>query len=73
MGKEIVDGCVNCGLPCLGDACPKMNVVQFRCDDCKELCDPDELYMYEDEMLCDECLIKRFPTAKQEGFDYDME
>ena len=50
-----------------------MNVVQFRCDDCKELCDPDELYMYEDEMLCDECLIKRFPTAKQEGFDYDME
>ena len=73
MAKEIINECVDCGLPCLGDSCPKMNVVQFRCDDCGDLADPDELYMLEDEMLCAECLLKRFRTAKQEGFDYDME
>lgn len=73
MAKEIINECVDCGLPCLGDSCPKMNVVQFRCDDCGDLADPDELYMFEDEMLCAECLLNRFRTAKQEGFDYDME
>lgn len=73
MAKIKTNNCVSCGLPCLGDSCPNMNVVSFTCDECGKEYDPDELYMYDDEMLCDKCLLNRFETAKQVGFDYDDE
>ena len=72
MAKVTTNECVCCGLPCLGDSCPKRNVISFTCDDCKEEFDIDDLYMYEDDvMLCSDCLLKRFETARQAGFDYE--
>ena len=30
------DGCVGCGLPCLGDNCIYRNVISCTCDKCKK-------------------------------------
>lgn len=67
MAIEKIDECVNCGLPCLGDACPRMNVVKCTCDDCGKTFEPEELYVYEDDMLCEPCLLNKFRTVAQEG------
>lgn len=54
------DECVNCGIPCFGDQCPQRSVTRYYCDDCGAECDPDELYIYEDEsQLCKSCLVER--------------
>ena len=55
--------CVNCGLPCIGDRCRYHSVTRFYCDNCHEEYDTDELYMYNDEMLCKECLVENFQTV----------
>lgn len=68
MGKVEVDGCVSCGLPCLGDSCPKRHEIEYTCDDCGDEYNPNELYMLDDEMLCKSCLLDRFETvAQKEG------
>ena len=41
---------------CLGNSCPNRNVKHLYCDRCK--CDCEELYVYDDEELCEECLLK---------------
>ncbi len=71
--RKITNECVSCGLPCLGDACPNSRVVRWYCDDCKSEFDTDELYVYEDEELCADCLIGRFKTVEQaiNAGDYD--
>lgn len=70
--KTITDECVNCGLHCLGDSCPNMNVVRWYCDECKDECSPDELYVTEDnETLCRDCLLDRFKTVDQMGDDFE--
>lgn len=71
--KTVNDECVCCGLPCLGESCPNRNVVRYTCDKCKEEFDNDELYVYDDEMLCEECLLLEFETVKQaeERGDYE--
>lgn len=54
------DECVHCGLPCLGNACPNRSVTHYICDECGAECDPDELYIDDDNAeLCRECLIDR--------------
>lgn len=73
MAKQIVNECVSCGLPCLGSACPNRNIARFTCDDCEEYFDTDELYMYDGEMFCSDCLLKKFETAEQAGYDYSKE
>jgi hypothetical protein len=64
--KQITDECVSCGLPCLGNSCPNVNVVRWYCDDCGDEVEPEELYVTEDdEELCQDCLLNRFKTVKQ--------
>lgn len=48
--------CVDCGLPCMGDSCPYRNVKHYYCDHCG---DEEELYWFEDEQLCANCILKR--------------
>ena len=48
--------CVDCGLPCLGDSCPHRNVPHYYCDECEEETD---IYEFEDEQLCVDCIVKR--------------
>lgn len=57
--KKIENECINCPseMGCVGDVCSYKNVARFYCDECGE---EEILYYYEDEELCQNCLIKRF-------------
>lgn len=54
---KIENDCVECDLHCLGDACPLRNSKHYYCDDCG---DEAEIYDYNGEELCVDCLLKRF-------------
>ena len=63
------DECCDCATesyPCLGSSCPNRSVPHYDCDECAEEFEPDELYDYNGEMLCAECLLDRFETIKAE-------
>ena len=49
--------CVCCppGMGCLGDSCPNRNVMHLYCDKCNADC--EELYDYDGEELCEDCLL----------------
>ncbi len=64
-GEDMVvyeNECVDCGLPCLGNACPYRNVARRYCDKCKEEIFGD---YYEDDgdELCACCLLERFRVS----------
>ena len=48
-------GCAVPGYPCMGDICTNINVKHLYCDKCKADC--EELYDYDGEELCQECLL----------------
>ena len=52
--------CVDCDLPCQGDACPYRNVEVFYCDDCDEELPHNGIYDVDGEELCEDCLKKKF-------------
>ena len=57
--KRVYNECVGCkemGLHCLGSACPNREVTRYYCDCCK---DEAELYYYDGEELCIDCIEKR--------------
>lgn len=64
MAIKYEDECVGCPpeMGCLGSACRNRNVPHYYCDgeDCGEEFHPSELYHFEDEMLCVDCLVKHF-------------
>lgn len=51
--------CVDCGLPCLGDACPYRNVEHRYCDHCDDEIS-GEYYDVDGEELCESCLKSMF-------------
>lgn len=51
-------GCVDCGLPCLRDACPNYRVLVLECDRCHD--EAEELFDVDGEDLCVDCLKKEF-------------
>ena len=53
--------CVNCGLPCIEEACPNFRVTRFYCDKCKS---EETLYNYEGEELCAECILKKYEMVE---------
>lgn len=65
--KRIVDGCVGCCLPCIGDRCSHRNEVVYTCDCCGDAVYPEELYFFPDtgEELCKLCLCGRFVTVSR--------
>lgn len=54
--RRLENDCVDCGMPCIGDSCPYRNVIHFYCDDCG---DETQLYEFEGEELCIDCIEKR--------------
>lgn len=54
--------CVDCGFPCMGNNCPYHNVLYYYCDICKD--DTDILYEYENQQLCQDCLLKIVPRVE---------
>ena len=51
--KKYENECVDCGLHCLGDACPHQNVLRLYCDKCKE---EKPLYHYDGGEYCIDCI-----------------
>ena len=62
--KKIENECVFCDIPCKGSSCSLRKVTRFYCDRCGN---EDRLRHYEDEELCEECLLKEFDIV--EGSD----
>ena len=53
---KIVNECCGCGLPCLGNPCPKRNVSVYFCDKCGKQID-GAVYNSEIEGdLCEDCM-----------------
>ena len=66
MAKKMVDNCVQCGLPCQGSLCPNNSVSpQYTCDECKDEFEPEELFDFDGDMFCKDCLLEQFKTVKQ--------
>lgn len=51
--KQYENECVDCGLPCIGDACPNRNVLHYYCDECDE---ETQLYYFDGRELCISCI-----------------
>ena len=60
--KRFENDCVGCPQGCIN--CGRKHVACWYCDDCGDACDPDELYDYDDEELCEYCVLKRIPKIK---------
>lgn len=61
---KIENECVDCGLPCLYETCPYYAVSRFYCDECG---DEEELYWFDDEQLCIDCIKKRLERVEYDG------
>ena len=59
--KKIENGCIQCGLPCLGISCPNNEVVRYYCDECGS---EETLFDYEGEELCIDCVKGRLKVIK---------
>ena len=63
--------CVGCPPEkgCLGDRCPNRNVARCYCDECENEFDPIELYDFDGDMMCQDCLLGHFQTVAQVGIE----
>lgn len=63
------DQCVGCPteMGCLGSVCPYMNVPVLICDECHEYV--DDLYWYDGEQICEECLLKKFEKVDLDEYE----
>ena len=59
------DECVGCPpeIGCFGSACMYKNVPHYYCDKCKYEVDCEDLYYYDGEEICKECLLELIPKA----------
>ena len=69
MGIKYEDYCVGCPpeLGCLGKYCKYRDVPVWFCDKCEE--ETDELFEYEGQELCKECLLETVPRVVNQGKD----
>lgn len=58
---KIENECCDCGLPCIYESCPYWAVKRFYCDECG---DEAELYWYDNEQLCIDCIEKRLERVE---------
>lgn len=55
--------CVDCGHPCMGDACKYRKVPHIICDGCGG--EFTEVYDVHGEQLCEECLLDSFSRINE--------
>lgn len=56
-------GCAAPGYPCLGSACPFVDVPVYYCDRCKYEIDGD-VYEDDDGDLCEDCLKEKYKKSE---------
>lgn len=61
---EIENDCVGCPQGCIN--CGRKHSRYFYCDDCGDCVEPDKLYIYDGEELCESCLVERFKTVQKQ-------
>ena len=61
--KKVFNECVDCPkeMGCMGAACPHRNVTRFYCDKCG---DETQLYYYNGQELCIDCIEKRLEKVE---------
>lgn len=64
------DGCVDCGLPCLGDLCPHNKELHLICDCCKA--ESERLFACDDQQLCADCLTEATPLIEQDEYEGEI-
>lgn len=60
--KKVENECMQCGLPCIREACPHYKVTRYYCDECKK--EVEELYCFEGEELCLDCIKERLDLVE---------
>lgn len=59
--------CCDCAVPlypCRGSSCPLRHVKIYECDECGEEVDAGELYDFDGEELCIECVKERLDVVE---------
>lgn len=58
--RKTTNECVSCDLPCFS-TCPHRNVTRLYCDECG---DETQLYYYDGQELCIDCIEKRLEKVE---------
>lgn len=64
---RIENQCCDCavpGYPCMGSSCPRRHVRIYECDDCGAELEQGELYEYDGEELCIDCIKERLSVVE---------
>lgn len=67
---KVESGCVSCGLPCLYEGCPYYKEVHAYCDKCEF---EEDLYDFEGEQLCEDCIFERLDTRNHVLYNSDID
>lgn len=59
--RRTESGCVDCGFPCMGTACPNYRVTVFQCDKCGA---EDTLYETDEGEFCADCILLNLPKVE---------
>lgn len=57
-------GCATESYPCLGSSCSQRHVPHMYCDKCED--EVEELYEYDGQQICEDCLIQIVPKVRIE-------
>lgn len=66
---QVMNDCCDCATdtyPCIGNRCPLIKAPHYFCDECGDEVSVGELYWYDNEQLCEYCVLKRLETVKYE-------
>jgi len=74
MAKRIENDCMGCATesyPCIGDACQYRNVAHYYCDNCGSEVDSDELFKWNGQEYCKDCIINDVESDLEKAYPMD--
>ena len=63
--------CATEGYRCIGDACQYKNVPHYYCDNCGEEFESDELFKWNGQDYCKECIINDVEEDLEKAYPLD--